>query len=85
MCRFNPNIIADENNYEVVEGNIIELCEKAGRQLGEMNKPVMTGLTHSSSSSPHTHISDMPSVPRGGFRGSQDDDDLAKRLHGLVG
>ena len=27
MCRFNPDVQIDVNNYKLVEGNVLELCE----------------------------------------------------------
>lgn len=76
MCRFNPKVTIDENNYEVVEGNVVELCEKAAKQLGEKSHAVMMDL--------------MPSVPQEALPGSmltssggEDNDDLAQRLHEL--
>ena len=40
MCRFNPDITMDKSNYKLVEGNVLELCEKAS-QLGETNHSTM--------------------------------------------
>ena len=60
MCRFNPHVARDEGNYDIVEGNIVELCEEAVRLLGEKTHPAI-GL------SPETIsklIATMPSVPQ---------------------
>ena len=87
MCRFNPKVTTDENNYEVVEGNMIELCENAATQLGERSLSVMTDLSEASSMVSPTLISIMPSVPLDALASSrrQDDDDLARRLQQLRG
>ena len=34
MCKFNPSSPSDKKNYDLVEGNILELCENAS-QIGE--------------------------------------------------
>ena len=34
MCRFNPASLSDKKNYELVEGNVLDLCENAS-QIGE--------------------------------------------------
>ena len=34
MCRFNPDVPMDRKNYELVEGNLLEMCEQAS-QLGK--------------------------------------------------
>ncbi len=89
MCKFNPQVVKDENNYDVVEGNVVELCEEAAKQLGERSHPTMINLPVLPSSISPTLISATPSVPRATLPGSplapssQDDDDLARRLHEL--
>ena len=45
MCRYNPNVSKDESNYDVVEGNTVELCEEAAKQLGERVHTVKVNLT----------------------------------------
>lgn len=40
LCRFDPDVVMDERNYELVEGNVLELCEMAS-QIGETNHPTM--------------------------------------------
>ena len=60
MCRYNPNFTKDENNYDVVEGNTVELCEEAARQLGEKIHPVKVNLTENK---PKV-IANMPFAPR---------------------
>ena len=87
MCKFNPNVTTDENNYEVVEGNMIELCEKAAKQLGERSHSVMTNLSKAPSLLPPTTLSIMPSKPRDALASShpQDDNDLARHLKQLRG
>ena len=87
MCKFNPKVVTDENNYEVVEGNMIELCEKAIKQLGERSHNVMTNLSEASSLFSPTTLSIMPSKPRDALASShrQDDNDFARRLQQLRG
>ena len=60
MCRYNPNVTKDESNYDVVEGNTVELCEEAARHLGERIHPVNVNLTEDKSES----IANMPFAPR---------------------
>ena len=60
MCRFNPNVTKDESNYDVVEGNTVELCEEAARQLGERIHPVKVNLTENKCKV----IANMPFAPR---------------------
>ena len=60
MCRYNPNVTKDESNYDVVEGNIVELCEEAARQLGERIHPVKVNLTENKSKV----IANMPFATR---------------------
>ena len=61
MCRYNPNVTKDESNYDVVEGNTVELCKEAARHLGERIHPVNVNLTEDKSKI----IANMPSAPRG--------------------
>ena len=49
LCRYNPNVAKDESNYDVVEGNTVELCEEAAKQLGERIPPVEDNLTENES------------------------------------
>jgi hypothetical protein len=32
MCRFDPSVEQDKNNYFFVEGNLSEMCEVASKQ-----------------------------------------------------
>ena len=78
MCKFNPRAVIDEANYDVVEGNVVELCEKAAMQLGERSHSAIKDSAEASSSIFPT----LPSSPLAPSS-SQDDDDLARRLHEL--
>ena len=69
MCRFNPEVTTDKDNYKVVEGTMVELCEKAVEQLGEKSHAVMMDL--------------MPSVPQEALPTSSGSKDLTQRLHEL--
>ncbi|KAF6221633.1 hypothetical protein HO133_001599 [Letharia lupina] len=67
MCRFDPDVSMDEANYSFVEGNVLELCERAS-QLGEKNHPTMdrkqeetsnpTSSTGSNAKSPVSNLED---------------------------
>ena len=39
MCRFDPDVAIDKVNYELVEGNVVELCSEAS-QLGETKQSI---------------------------------------------
>ena len=85
MCKFNPQVTTDEDNYEVVEGNMIELYERAVQQLGEKSHTVIKNPSEASSLVSPTPVSIMPSEPRDTLAPSlrQDDDDLTRRLQQL--
>lgn len=51
MCRFNPNVKIDEDNYELVEGNMLELCQDAIKQ-GERSYSI------------GERMPDVPPIPR---------------------
>lgn len=87
MCRFNPEVISDESNYELVEGNILELCEKAVRKLGKKSRPRGTSLPEASFSVYPILSFTIPSVSRGALSSSlgafsrRKDDNLGRQLH----
>lgn len=90
MCRFNPNVTRDEDNYEVVAENMIELCEKGAGQLDERSHPVIKDAQDASPPVGPTRISTMPSVPREALpfpslasNRCEDDHGLTRRLHQL--
>ncbi len=78
MCRFDPKNDLDQKNYFMVEGNVLELCEKATMQLGERSHSAIENSAEASSSIFPT-LPGSPLAPSN----SEDDDDLARRLYEL--
>ena len=90
MCRFNPADSVDRKNYELVEGNILDLCEKA-LQLGEKSRSSIGRLPRTSADTVDDTISSSASSAAGtsNIRGSASQDseyeDLERRLYDLRG
>ena len=77
MCQFDPSVASDRANYELVQGNMDELCKKAS-QLGETNQSTThTTQEQISNPEPLTENTTFPSVP------TSSDEDLESRVEAL--
>ena len=88
MCRFNPNSPSDKKNYDLVEGNILELCENAS-QIGEKSHSSIDRLRHASANAVGSTESAEASSVTAPFNLEvplpqiHDDEDLERRIHDL--
>lgn len=90
MCRFNPTSPSDKKNYDLVEGNILELCENAS-QIGEKSHSSIHSSRHISADavgdaeSSDASSAAAPSNLEVSTSQSRDDEDLERRLYDLRG
>ena len=90
MCRFNPASSLDKKNYELVELNVLELCENA-LQIGEKSYPSIDRFCHTSANAVgNTESSEASSAPAPSsleVSSSQyhDDEDLERKICDLRG
>ena len=90
MCRFNPASPSDKKNYDLVEGNILELCENAS-QIGEMSHSSIDSLRHTSANAVGDTVSSDASSAAAPFHlqvsisQNHDDEELERRMYDLGG
>ena len=90
MCRFNPASPCDKKNYDLVEGNVLELCENAS-QIGEEShssinrlRPISANAVGGAVSSDASSAA-APSNLKVSVSQKHDDDDLERRIYELRG
>ena len=90
MCRFSPTSPSDKKNYDLVEGNILELCENAS-QIGEKSHSSINSLRHILANAVGDAVSSdassaaAPSNLEVPLSQRHDYEDLERRLHDLRG
>ena len=90
MCRFNPVSSIDKKNYELVEGNLLDLCENA-LEIGEKSHSSIDRLRHISANAVGDAVSSdatsaaAPSNMEVCMSQKRDDEDLERKIYDLGG